>query len=317
LNIELEENVPQERTEVEECSPQENQKTETNRFLGQGLALASAFSTPECSCHKVTGLPSFQLGCLAIWRDDCCHDPNFALRGLQAVVGANSILLVFFSLKYLNIGDSTVIGTSATVFVTFVACLFLGESCGFVSVLTSLLAVVGVGILSKPSILTGAKELSNDTIIGIAASVSSMLLLTVHFVTLRHLRTMHHALVNFCFVFWGLVESVLVAISMDVFHPSQDFKEIGLIIATAFLALSCITLALKYEQAGTVALVRTIEVVFAFVWQAVILGSQPDIFSVVGAFLVISGVVIMSLRNILMSLPQDHKYRSTFRFLLL
>lgn len=84
---------------------------------------------------------------------------------LQAILGANSIIFVFFGFKYLNIADSIVIGTSAPVFVTLFAFIFLGEKCGVVPVLTALLALVGVGIISKPPILTGATSVDENTMV--------------------------------------------------------------------------------------------------------------------------------------------------------
>jgi len=90
-----------------------------------------------------------------------------------------------------------------------------------------------------------------------------MVLLTIHYVALRYIRSVHHALVNLFFALWGLAECIVVACVMGVLEVPKDFREVGLIITTAFLAFfaqTCITLALKYEQAGPVALVRTSEV---------------------------------------------------------
>ena len=42
--------------------------------------------------------------------------------------------------------------------------------------------------------------------------------------------------------------------------------------------LGCITLALQYEEAGPIALCRTCDVIFSFVWQFAFLGIVPDLF---------------------------------------
>lgn len=95
-------------------------------------------------------------------------------KKVQAILGANSIIFVFFGLKYLNIADSIVIGTSAPVFVTLFAFLFLGERCGLFPVLTALLALLGVGIISKPPIITGAESLSEETMVWAYANILSI-----------------------------------------------------------------------------------------------------------------------------------------------
>ena len=46
----------------------------------------------------------------------------------------------------------------------------------------------------------------------------------------------------------------------------------------AFAGQSFFTQALKYEEAGPVSLIRTSEVIFTFIWQAIFLSVAPDIF---------------------------------------
>lgn len=90
-----------------------------------------------------------------------------------------------------------------------------------------------------------------------------MILLTICYVVIRYLRKVHHALVNLCFGLWGLLQSIIMANVLGVFEVPANYQQVGFIILSAFLAFgaqTCITLALKYENAGPVALVRTMEV---------------------------------------------------------
>lgn len=200
---------------------------------------------------------------------------------LQAILGSNSIMLVFFGLRYLNIGDSIVIGTSTPVFVTFVAWIVLREQIGYVSVGTAVVAVLGVAIICKPPILTGNTELNPETLKGVLFSLASMTLLTFCYVLVRYLRKVHHALVQFTFAIWGLIESVILAYFFQVLEIPNCWKDVILIFLNAILALAaltCLTLALKYEQAGLTSLVRTTEVIFCYVWQILLLHIEPDKF---------------------------------------
>lgn len=59
------------------------------------------------------------------------------------------------------------------------------------------------------------------------------------------------------------MQSLLLAYFLGVIEVPKSYHEASLIILSAFLAFfaqTCVTLALKYEQAGPVALVRTTEV---------------------------------------------------------
>ncbi|CAL8099512.1 unnamed protein product [Orchesella dallaii] len=326
-----------------ESSPVEERQLGVKRYLGIFLAVAAAFQfSLSAYVIKILKYQPFNLGVwrfsvmamipipflihAVVWKKEKILKEVWPVNNttvfllVQAFVGSNSIIFVFFGLKYLNIADSIVIGTSAPIFVTFVAFLFLGERCGLIPVFTAILALIGVAIISKPPALTGAEDLSENSFIGVLSSFSSMILLTIHYVAIRYIRTLHHALVNLFFALWGLIECLVVAYAIGVLEVPKDMREVGLIILTAFLAFfaqTCVTLALKYEQAGPVALVRTSEVVFAFLWQALFLNVQPDMFSIIGAVLTLSGVVITSLRKMVMSLPEDHKCKKTFGFLLL
>ena len=92
---------------------------------------------------------------------------------------------------------------------------------------------------------------------------------------------MHHALVNLCFSTWGFIECFVIANYLQVLQIPNSVTEVILIFTTALLAFfaqTCITLALKYDQAGPVSLIRTSEILFAFLWQLIFLGVSPDLF---------------------------------------
>lgn len=83
-----------------------------------------------------------------------------------------------------------------------------------------------------------------------------------------------------------------------------------------FLGQTCITLAFKFEQAGTVSLCRTFDIVFAYVWQFVFLGVVPDKYSFVGGGIVILGVLLAAFRKFLGELAPENKTRKAFWIIL-
>jgi len=108
-----------------------------------------------------------------------------------------------------------------------------------------------------------------------------MLCLASNYVILRHLRTVNHALLNLIFSMWGFVESIVIALWIGVLAFPSSGKEAAFILVSAilsFFAQTCLTLALKYELAGPVSLLRTTEVIFAFIWQLLFLGVIPDVY---------------------------------------
>lgn len=230
----------------------------------------------------------------------------------QAIVGSNSLVLLFYALERLNVADALVISTSAPIFVTLLAFFLLNEKSGIFPFFMAILTLLGVGIICRPPILTGAATYDNNLMIGAAVSFGSMLCLATSYIIIRYLRTVHHAVVNLFFSAWGFFQCVSIAYYLDVLGLPKNCTEVFLIIATAVLAFSAqtfLTLGLKYEQAGPVSLVRTTEILFAFGWQLIFLGVVPDLFSVLGAFLVIFAVGLTAIRKMLANLPDDHKYK--------
>jgi drug/metabolite transporter (DMT)-like permease len=71
----------------------------------------------------------------------------------------------FYAFQYLPVGDAIVISSCSPVFVTLIAHLFLGEKCGFFPVIAAILTMVGVGVISRPTLLTGALEYDSETLV--------------------------------------------------------------------------------------------------------------------------------------------------------
>jgi drug/metabolite transporter (DMT)-like permease len=92
----------------------------------------------------------------------------------------------FYSLKYINLADSMVISFSTPVFVTLVAHLFLGEKCGIIPLISGIIVLGGVGVITRPPMLTGQEEfdmnnLVQNAIIGktVRACISEIILVLV------------------------------------------------------------------------------------------------------------------------------------------
>lgn len=76
-----------------------------------------------------------------------------------------------------------------------------------------------------------------------------------------------------------------------------------------------LTLALQMENAGPVAIARSADIVFAFIWQIVFFKDVPNAFSLTGAFLVTSSVIITALRKWVLSLPENTPLRMRLNLL--
>ncbi|ODN00873.1 Solute carrier family 35 member G1 [Orchesella cincta] len=206
---------------------------------------------------------------------------KFGFTIVRAVIGCLGLYLYFYAIKLMPLADAKIIGSCRPVFVTFVAYLWLGEPCGIFPVVASMVAVIGMGVLSKPPILTGQSHFDYDTLMGTGFATLSMLAATLSLVVLRYLRGVHVAVVTLAFGFWGTLLSFACSVAIerfDVPQTNEDWILIVCLAVAAFFSQTAITLAMKYEHAGAVVIVGTCDTIFAFILQYFLLGESPDIF---------------------------------------
>jgi len=75
------------------------------------------------------------------------------------------LFLFYYAVKLIPLADVKAIMSCRTVFVIFVAHMFLGEPCGIFPVFVAMLSVIGVGIISRPPMLTGAESFDTDKLV--------------------------------------------------------------------------------------------------------------------------------------------------------
>ncbi|ODN02169.1 Solute carrier family 35 member G1 [Orchesella cincta] len=250
---------------------------------------------------------------MLIWR-------NWFLIQIRAFCGVNALIFFFYAVKYLTVADAIVIDASSPIFVYVMASFLLDEKCGVLPVFTTIMAFIGVALITRPPLLTSEAEFDFDNLIGVSLAFSCMLCITFTIITLKFLENIFHGIVKLVFGLWGTIQCLIVSRLCGTLSVPSGWSDVWKILATAvlfYLGQAFITLALKYEDAGPVGLFRSTEVIFCFVWQFLFLGVVPDIYSCVGAFLVLLGVVLTILRKWINTLPSDNEFRNKCSFFLL
>ena len=83
----------------------------------------------------------------------------------RGLMGCTSVLLRFYSLKYLTLADSSVISYASPVFVVISAHFCLGEKCGIVPIIVAFLTTVGVFVTMRPPVFTGEASFDTGTLV--------------------------------------------------------------------------------------------------------------------------------------------------------
>lgn len=246
---------------------------------------------------------------------------------LRCFVGTSGLMLSFYAFRHMPLADASVIIFSTPVFVSIFARLFLKEPCGLFNVLTVLLTLIGVVLITRPAAIFGNSipSLVDEQItdrhyggVGPVAALSSTLFGANAYVLLRALKGLHFSVIMTNFGAFAIIYTTIVTGSLGVLCWPQCGMDRLLVLALAifsFLGQILLTLALQIEQAGPVAIARSADIVFAFVWQVMFFKEVPNGYSIFGALLVICSVILTGLRKWAISLPRESSVRKKFFFI--
>ncbi|XP_035218714.1 solute carrier family 35 member G1-like [Stegodyphus dumicola] len=273
-------------------------------------------SPAELAVLRFTGILIFTLPLVIFSREEPFGPrPVRHLLIFRGLVGATSLFLRFVAFKKLPIADASVIIFSIPVFVAVLARIFLKEPCGFFHAFTVFLTLLGIVLITKVPVIL-ADELfhySIDHVYGVLAALGSTVFGASVYVVIRKMTGVHHAIIMFNFGWVAILETTLLTFITGKFTAPACGLEQWLVILLgifSFCGQMLLTLALKQEHAGPVAIVRAAtDIVLAFIWQIWFFNEIPDAYSISGAILVSSCVVLISLRKWIMSLPEHSSIR--------
>lgn len=243
-------------------------------------------------------------------------------------MGTTGLMLSFYAFRHMPLADASVIIFSTPVFVTLFARLFLKEPCGIFNVITVLLTLFGVVLITRPAVIFGntVPSLVDEQILdnnaglwGPVAAISSTLFGANAYVLLRALKGLHFSVIMTNFGSFALVYTILVSWIMGALcwpHCGSDRLLIVALAVFSFLGQILLTLSLQLEQAGPVAIARSADIVFAFLFQVLFFKEVPNAYSVIGAVLVVSSVILTGFNKWALALPKESNLRQRLKYLI-
>ncbi|XP_051883836.1 solute carrier family 35 member G1 isoform X1 [Pristis pectinata] len=286
------------------------------KWVGLGLcyALLSClfFSVLALLVKKIEGIHALEISgirCLFQWlftfpiiiynEEDILGPKGLRLLlFLRGLLGATAMMLLFYAIQQMHLADATVIMFSNPVFVSIFAWIFLKEKCTLLDPIFISFTLVGVVLIARPQFLFGSQISGfennyKDHIRGTAAAFASAICVALTLIVIRKMGKS----VNYFLSIWyySVVGSVL---SMSVVLIIREWSLPFCGMDRAFLILigilgiggqAFLTKALQIEKAASVALIKTMEVVLAFILQYLFLNRSPTWWSLGGALCVTSG----------------------------
>lgn len=225
---------------------------------------------------------------------------NLVLRG---VFGATSALTIFYAFRLIPLGDAATLQYTSPIFVVLVARVMIKEPIKLIQILTGVMSVAGAFIISRPEFAFGSNNSSQsvssaDRILGSALGIGSALAMAFATIFIRKLRDVAVPVVIIWFSIVSIPMGLIILVSLKALTVPKLWPHGPLILAMGACGITdqvLLTTALRFEKAGPVAVVRTLIIFLAFVWDILLFSVAIHWTSITGAFLVLSSVMVLAL----------------------
>ncbi|XP_038591521.1 solute carrier family 35 member G1 [Micropterus salmoides] len=225
---------------------------------------------------------------------------------LRGFIGSNAMILLFYAVQQMPLADATVIMFSNPVFTSLLAWVFLKERCTIWDCVFTVFTLTGVILIARPPFLFGEHlhgiegDYTNH-IKGTIAAFAGAIGAAFTFVVLRKIgKSVHYYLSVWYYAVIGFIECIITVSVLGEWKIPFCGRDRWMLMLIAVLGIAgqtFLTKALQIEKAGPVALMRTVDVLLAFIFQFIFFNRAPTWWSLGGALCVVASTSGLALRK--------------------
>ena len=219
---------------------------------------------------------------------------HLGLLFLRGAAGFIALDCVFYAVPRLPLAEATIFQYLNPILVTLLAAGVLGERITRGAVLALGLCVVGLLVVARPAWLFG-EQASGLDLHAVGIALLGALMSSIAYLAIRKIGTREHSLVIVLYLpLVSLPTSLLLTLRHYVPPTPREWAlliAIGVLTQGAQLAL---TRGLQLEAAGRATTVGYLQIIFAALWGVLFLGEVPSVLSLVGAAIIVVGVIVAS-----------------------
>lgn len=206
----------------------------------------------------------------------------------RSLLGCLGIIFSFYALTKISIGDTIVLLNTSPLFVFLLSPLLLKEKFHKSLLFWIIFAFVGVAFVVKPG--HGVFEFAS--IIALLSGITSALAL----MTVRHLGSTEKTLtIPFYFLLFTALVSAPLMIGDFVMPTSAQWLILLGCGIFGTIAQVVMTYAFMYAPANIITPIGYSGVLFSFIVGWILFGEKPDLYSGVGAFIIVLSILVISL----------------------
>lgn len=215
---------------------------------------------------------------------------------LRGLFGFGAMICFYFALTKLPLADTTAIFFSNPVLTALFAAVFLDEELGLSEILGALLSFGGILFIAQPTFLFGADSESLN-LLYVGVTVLGAIFAASGYAVVRNLRTTEHPTVVVLYLpLVATIGSIPTMGFVDMAWPTpyEWLLLIGGVSLTGQIALILLTEGLNRARTGRAMPMTYLQIVFAAVWGLLFFQEVPDLFTIVGALLVVGGILLVA-----------------------
>ena len=212
---------------------------------------------------------------------------------IRGLFGSLALTCFYFSLVHLPLADATVIQYTNPIFTAVLAAWVLGERMPARSAVFVATSLAGVILVARPSFLGGTSATIDP--VHVAIALLGALSSASAYVMVRRLRGIDHPLV--IVLYFPLVTVPLTfpfVIAGWTWPTPWEWLVLLGIGASTQAGQVYMTRGLQLEAAGRATSVGYLQIVFAAAWGLLVFGEMPDVWSFIGAAVIIVSTVLLA-----------------------
>ncbi|KAJ3374260.1 hypothetical protein GGF31_007779 [Allomyces arbusculus] len=250
---------------------------------------------------------------------------RLALFG-RSLFGFLSVVTYYVSIRYLSLGEATVISFTSPIFVGIFARVFLKEKWERIDAAAATISLLGVSVIANPRILDvfmqsptvtlrtvtrAVTYYSEETrllaiVFGLISAVSgATVYIFLRLPALRPLAPVHilttFSILSTVFATFGswIFDGSPTAVLRVIPSTLKELLFLGPMLSfTGLIAQVCLATALKFEKASKCTTMNFLQVVFSFLLDLGFRGTVPHVSDIVGASIIVSCVLLVSVAKL-------------------
>jgi drug/metabolite transporter (DMT)-like permease len=206
---------------------------------------------------------------------------------VRGMLGFSGLAFYYLSLARLPLAEATTLQNTVPVLTALLAWWLLGEQVGWSAAFALACGLGGVALVARPA---GTGDAA-----GIACALAAAASSSFAYVTVRQLSRTEHPLV--IVLYFPLVATPLAIpwAAADCVWPTAHgwLLLAGIGVATQ-VGQVFLTKGLAVERAGRATSIGYLQICFAIVWQLLVFGNAPSVWTLAGASLIIAGTLAVT-----------------------